>query len=129
MGNTAEIFQRMTNSGQSVETSKSYSGTLLQKLADEQIPDESTDLEITFALDVSAIQAIFIKSDQAITIETNSGAAPDDTLNLLANVPYVWSSDSYFVNLLTTDITALFVTNASGATATLNIWVLVDPTP
>jgi len=79
-------------------------------------------------IDVSQLKAIYILSDQNITLETNSGSAPADTLNLLANVPYVWHTGSYFTNLLTTDVTASYWTNASGSVANVNIELVVDPT-
>ncbi|OHB82795.1 MAG: hypothetical protein A2V98_25885 [Planctomycetes bacterium RBG_16_64_12] len=108
--------------------SKSYSGGSTPRL-DESIPDESTDLLVNYALDVSAIQAIHIQSDQDITVKTNSSSVPDETLALVAGVAYVWTTDSYFANVLETDITKFYVTNASGAAANLVIEAVVDPTP
>ncbi|KPL06085.1 hypothetical protein AMJ85_10715 [candidate division BRC1 bacterium SM23_51] len=93
------------------------------------VPDSSTDMQIDVALDVSQAKAIYIKSSQAITIETNDGGSPDDTLVLVADVPYVWTEDDYVANLLTTDVTALYATNSSGADATLEIEILYDATP
>ena len=96
---------------------------------DEEIVDSSSDLEIAMVLDVSEIAMILILSDQDITLETNSGAAPDNTLSLKAGEPYIWHADSLFTNKLTVDITAIFITNDSGAAARLQIEVLYDATP
>ena len=51
------------------------------------------------------------------------------TINLVAGVPYVWTSDSYFVQLIDDDVTKVEVTNSSGSTATFEIRVLQDATP
>src|SRR5690554_4579429 len=83
----------------------------------ETIPDSSTDLAVAFALDVSECTSLFILSDQDLTIETNDGSSPDDTINLKANVPYLWHEDSYHDLLLTADAETLYVTNSSGEDA------------
>jgi hypothetical protein len=104
-----------------------HTGAAKQSI-EETVPDSSTDLEIAFALDVSQLKSIYIVSDQDITLETNSGSAADDTIALVAGVPYIWHSDSYHTCLLGTDITELYATNASGTDATLQIEALYDPT-
>jgi hypothetical protein len=99
---------------------------------EESIPDSSTDLEITWDCDVSEVVNVLFLSDQAITIETNSGSVPDDTIVLAANVPFFWSKNNgmSLTNFLTTDVTTnIFVTNASGSAATLKIRMTQDPTP
>jgi hypothetical protein len=101
----------------------------LEKNLNETIAAEQTDFEVVYELDVSAIQAVFITCDQDVTLETNSGSAPDDTLSLKAGVPYVWTTDDYSACLLTSDITSLFVTNAGSEAANLEIYCLVDATP
>jgi len=95
---------------------------------DESIPDESADLLVALALDVTQIKALHIEADQDLTLETNDGAAPDDTIALKADVPVQWTADGGLTNPLGTDVTALYVTNASGAAATLRCRFLVDPT-
>ncbi len=97
---------------------------------DESIADSSTDLEITFTIDQSAMVSLYIESDQNITIETNSGGAPTDTITLVANEPIIWTTNSVHSNPITADVTAnIFITNASGSTANLKIRALQDATP
>ena len=97
---------------------------------DESIPNDSTDLEITFLIDQSEMVSLYIESDQNITIETNSGGAPTDTLTLVANEPILWTTNSVHDNPLTADITAdIFITNSSGSTANLKWRALQDATP
>lgn len=86
------------------------------------------NFEIDCVLDVSELSSLYIVSDQDVTFETNDGAAPPETIALLADVPYIWTSSSYHTNLLETDITALFISNTSGETAIVNIEFLYDCT-
>ncbi len=93
------------------------------------VPDSSTDFEITLGIDVSEIKSIVISSNQVITLETNDGTTPDDTFAITANNPLIWNVDSPAANPFSADITALFVTNASGSAATFNVRCIVDATP
>jgi hypothetical protein len=111
-----------------VTGSKQYTGSSKVSL-DETVASGSTDLLINVAIDVSAVKSFILLSDQAVTIETNNGAAPDNTIVLVANVAYVWTTDSYDTFKLTVDVTKIYVTNASGSTATIKLEALVDATP
>jgi hypothetical protein len=96
----------------------------------ETVADSVTDgLIVVPTIDVSAVKSFILLSDQDVLIETNSGSAADDSISLLAGVPYVWNTDSYDAFLLTVDVTALYVTNASGAAALIRMEALVDATP
>lgn len=114
--------------GRQVKASKTYTGGGNPSVS-ESIADSETDLLVVYAVDVSAIQSIIINSTQDITIKTNSSGAPDETLAIVANASYVWTIDSLFTNELATDITALYVTNSSGAAAQLDIEAITDVTP
>lgn len=98
-------------------------------IVEETVATAQTDSLIAFTLDVSACKAFRIVSSAAITVETNSGSAADNTLTLAANEPYEWNVDSEHTFLLTADVTGLYITNASGATATIQIFAAVDATP
>jgi hypothetical protein len=95
------------------------------------VPDSSTDLQVELALDVSALKAILIATDQDITVETNDGTTPDDTFTIEANNPLVWNVDCPLPNPFasTVDVTDLYITNASGSAAAIEIRTLVDATP
>jgi hypothetical protein len=111
-----------------VSGSETYTGSGKVSI-EETIAASTTDDDIVLALDVSAIQSIIILSDQDVKIETNDGTSPDDTIDLVADVPYVWNTDSYDSCLLTTDVTVIYVTNAGATAATLKIEALLDATP
>lgn len=118
----------ITVSGRTITKSNDFTGSRIESL-DENVADSATDDELAFNLDVSACKSFWIVSDQDVTVETNDGSTPDDTLNLLANKPYMWNEDSYDSFLLGTDVTALFVTNSSGASARIQAEALTDATP
>ncbi len=118
----------LKNDGGQVLTKKTYTAEMEINL-DRSIPDSTTDLEIVIGIDVDQVQSIHITSDQAITLETNDGSTPDDTLLLVADHPYDWDTDSEDDFVLGTDVTSIFVTNASGAAANLKIRLLLDSTP
>lgn len=95
------------------------------------VPDSTTDDQVSLAIDVSALKSIVIASDQDITVETNSGSVPDDSFTILANNPLVWNNDSPLPNPFASavDVTDLYITNASGADAAVEVRTLVDGTP
>ncbi|MDZ4250311.1 MAG: hypothetical protein U0990_09510 [Candidatus Nanopelagicales bacterium] len=103
---------------------------------DEPIADAQTDKLVNVAIDVSALQSFYMVSDQAVTIETNDGTTPQETIVLKANEPLSWIKGSnqlggadYPAVPFGGDVTAFFVTNASGSAAQLKIEILQDPTP
>lgn len=98
--------------------------------ADVAVPDSSTDLEALLPVDVSQVKSIFILSDQDVTLETNDGSTPADTIALKADVPLIWElSNGYYDCPFSEDVTAMYFTNASGSAATVQIRTLQDLTP
>ena len=110
-------------------SSNSYTGDAQGPSLAIPVADGVTDQLAVFTLDVSQIKVIYMKSDVAMTVETNSSSAPDETLVLVAGEPYIWWTGCLFTNLLATDITALYLTNASGAAGTFELEVVYDATP
>jgi hypothetical protein len=87
-------------------------------------PDQEFDLDFPFA----ALKSFFAISTQDVTIETNDGSAPDDTITLKAGVPVWWAASSSLASPFTADVDSIFVTNAGDKAATVNIRVLYDAT-
>lgn len=96
----------------------------------EAIPANQTDLEAAFALVAAKLKGIYIAADVAMTIKTNDGSSPDDTITLVANQPYIWGLGSSRIGAddspFSADVTSIFVTNTTAGT--LEIRALVDPT-
>lgn len=122
------VIEQMVGSGLSVQKTQSKTGAAHAQI-EETVADSETDYEIDLDIDVSEIVACFLLSTEDVTFETNSGAAADDSISLLADQPYIWHDTDYDSCLLTTDITSVFITNSSGSEATVKMWFLYDPTP
>lgn len=94
----------------------------------ETIPASTTNQLVAFTLDVSQCKLFSMMSTVAMTVKTNSSGSPADTIALAANIPYVWTNDDYTTFKLGTDVTALYVTNATTAAGDFTLVALVDPT-
>lgn len=86
------------------------------------IPDTTSSagqlVKATFAH--ADVAAVFLSSTQNLTINTNSDGSPVQSISLTANVPVI-------VNPFTSDVTALYLRNASLTTAaTVTIIVLLN---
>lgn len=95
---------------------------------DAEVADSITDGLHAMVLDVDQVKSIIMVSDQAVTLEFNDSTTGVPTIVLVANVPYVWTTNSYDSLILGTDITKVYITNASGSTANVKIRALIDPT-
>lgn len=127
MAFTHRITQSVAG-GKPVTKENDYSGSG-QLSIDETIAESTTDGLVVMSLDVSQIKSVYIVSTVDMLLETNSGSTPDDTISLVAGVPYVWTTDSYDSNLLATDITAIYLTNTSGGSGNFTLECVYDATP
>ena len=98
-------------------------------LVDESIADAQTNKLVSLAFTLAALKVIAILSTRAITVKTNDSGAPQETLSIAANVPFVYIPGSGVASPFAGNVTALYVTNASGGAAALTIRGLVDATP
>ena len=126
---THTIEKNWKGAGREIKTSKNYTSDASQTISGVSVPDSSADFFVEIAIDVSEIKSIFILSDVDMTLETNDGATPIDTINLKAGIPYIWHTDSYFTNILDTDVTGLYLTTGSVGVGTFELEVVTDPTP
>lgn len=115
--------------GQINEGLRTYTGTAIHEIKQEDVPDASTDLLMNIAFKVADVKSIFLLATVAMTLETNDGTTPGNTLALKANIAYEWNVDAYDSLALTVDVTAFYLTNASGSAGKFSAYVLVDPTP
>ena len=109
-----------------VSGEKDVTDTLRISLS-ESVDTGQTDKQIAVTIDEDALKAFWLSSTQNVTVETNSGSAAQETFALVAGVPVIWTGTG--TKPISDDVTGLFVTNASGATATITLEALVDPTP
>lgn len=99
----------------------------------EAVADSTTNFEVGFELDVSAVKSFYLNSSQDVLLDTNvitpNPGVDGNVISLLADIPYVWHVNSYDSFLLTLDVTVLYFTNTSGAVATIDCVALYDASP
>lgn len=96
----------------------------------ESIPNTDNNL-VAFVMDVTQIQALIIVAAAAMTLEWNDNAGTQGSLVLAANKVIAWDTDYPSIHpnpLGAVDFTALYVTNASGSAAQLDMRIIFDPT-
>lgn len=93
------------------------------------VPGSTTDYHALLQVDVSAIQSLYIYSDVTVTIETNSGSAPDNTLTVTGGKPIIWYTGCGWTCPLTVDIDDIYVTRGTSGAAAVEIRILQDGTP
>lgn len=93
------------------------------------VANGQTDKAVSLGgIDVSQLKGVFIASDQDVLIEFNSTAGSGGSISLEANVPYTWMVGDIHTLLITSDVTACYITNASGAEANIFMYFLQDAT-
>lgn len=130
MAFTVTVTTTISRDGAAFSTSKQLSG----EGADDRsvaIPGNASNLLVSLALDVSQLQMVLLSSTVPLTIETNSSGSPQETITLLADVPFLWVAGSGMAAPFAGDVTALYVTNDSDpdTAGTLTIRTLFDATP
>lgn len=97
---------------------------------DEDVAANATNVQHTLAIDVSALKSLMMIATTAMTLKTNNSVTPADTISLLANQVFRWTTNSGTPNPFAsgTDVTSVFVTNGAAAGA-LRIFALYDATP
>lgn len=89
-----------------------------------QVAADATAEEHVVEFTNAKLQQIFISSDQPITIKTNSSGSPQDTLNVAANVPFLWSAGGGFASPFAGNVTALYIANPASVAANLVVSLL-----
>ncbi len=130
MAKTVTITSTIQGAGDSLSATETYSDEAIEDL-DITILDAVSDQEVVVDWVNTRLAVLVISSDQEITVESNDGTTPDDTATVKANAPLIFKRDGSaqtnpFASL---DVAKLFLTNASGSTATVKIKVLKDVTP
>lgn len=119
-----------TDGGTPVSYEKTVTGELGIKLT-RTIAAGVTDLAITCPIDFSALESLFVGTNQDLLIETNNAASgsADDSWDLKANQAIDWQTGDVMANPLTADVTVIFVTNSGASDADLELRTTVDATP
>ncbi len=67
------LAESLTGAQDLLQASNAFTGTALLEI-DEPVADSETDKEVIAALDISAVKAMMILSDQNVLFEVNDGA-------------------------------------------------------
>jgi hypothetical protein len=112
-----------TNSGVIVDMSEAVSGTQQGVDIDTTIaPTVQTEFDVNVV--TANVQSILIWSDQPAEILTNDTASPSSTIPVKANVPIIWTLNSFWPLPFSGVISKIFVTNNGAVDAALKIRML-----
>lgn len=114
-----------TNVGTVASATLTFTGDAEDDL-DVAVPANSTNQLYSWAVTKTAMVAILLLCDQAVTIKTNSSSVPQDTINLAANTPVIWYSTSGATAPFSGNVTALYITNSQAVAANLKIRCLAN---
>jgi len=130
MSYTVTTSVGVSAAGGTFSATRTHTCTDVRHLSD-QVAGLATDALWSVALDISQIQYLIISTDQDLTLETNSGGAPQETIALAANNALEWYKDAgiAIATLFAGDVTALYFTNAGATAANVSIEVGLDATP
>lgn len=127
---TGTLVQQITAGGETLTNAIGATDDALV-FQDILVGTTVTDLESTVSVNKADISMLYILApDTTITMEVNDGAGAGGTVVLVADTPFIWTTDSYATLTemgITADITALFFTNASGSIiSTVKIRIIHD---
>ena len=127
---TIQIVRGFRYLGLSFEVAESITDAESMPDLDLQtLSTETNDQLVAMVLDVSQLKGYVMHSDQAITLETNSAEAADDTITFAANQCRIWSAaDENAQSVFTTDVTAFYISVAGTVVPRIRMWFPLDPT-
>lgn len=71
------------------------------------------------------VQGYILYSDQDVTIDVDSTSVPTPAISLAAGSPLVYLVGAGMTSLFTADVTEMYLSNASGQSANVTVYVLV----
>lgn len=93
-----------------------------------EIANGQTNKLIAAVLDVSQVKGLVLMATKEMTLKTNDTGLPGNTIVLQPNIPRVFTGEAGEVSPLTVDVTAFYVTNASGEDGTFHAKAIYDAT-
>lgn len=101
--------------GQATDTGNNFSTST------QTFPAASTNASMTMAFTKANLQSFYLVADQNCTVKTNSSGTPQDTITLVAGIPYVWSLSSGLTNPFGGNVTTAFLTCTPATTVKMGI--------
>lgn len=100
--------------GQTLSSSYSTEVGTVGQTIDEQLGTGVTNSLVVASWTAAGVQSIVLVADADVTLETNSGSSPANTIALKANRPFVWRrGDGYYAYPFAGDVSALYFTTSS----------------
>lgn len=96
---------------------------------DETISNAETNKQVTVAVPLTGLKMFALMADQNVNVKTNSSGSPQETFTLVAGKPIVWVTGDVDSAPIAGAVSSLFVTNASGFAARVQLLAGWDPTP
>ena len=131
----SHVLTRTSNDGVAAVTGSETVTAGASPGISELIPAPSTNLQVAFAFTNAKLKSICIYSAVDMTVYTNdaSTGSPQETIHLLAGIPFLWSSTQSYIGAsnpspFAGNVTSIYVTLGGLTDSTLNIRAIVDPT-
>ncbi len=97
---------------------------------DQPVDADETDLLISFAVLIAQMKSIYILATKNMVITPHDQSdSPLAQIDIVANVPFEWTSTSGQDNPFEDNVGSLHVANEASAEGTLSIRCLYDSTP
>ncbi|MEO6809715.1 MAG: hypothetical protein ABI353_11440 [Isosphaeraceae bacterium] len=126
MATTQTVTKAWKSGSQAISKSKDLTDAAELKV-DITIATAITDQLTPLAISATKTTVLYLVSDVDLTLKTNNSGTPQETIALTAGNPLVWDSTAYHAIPFAGDVTAIYLTNASGQQGNVNVRVLYHP--
>lgn len=89
------------------------------------VPASTTNQPVRIAFAAAHLTSMSMRTDQEVTVKTNSTSAPSNTFDVKPRAPVQWYSTSGITNPISADVTVLYVTNAGATNANVDLSFLI----
>lgn len=113
-GGSVSLSDQVTLSG-AIATEASFS-----------VPGSTTNQQQAIDFNQSNLQGVYIKTDQDVTLKTNSTGSPQETISLKAGIPFVWVKGAGVANPFAGNVTTTYWSNAGATAANVQVRTLVN---
>lgn len=121
----------VSGGSEAISKSKTVTGEIAIEM-NYSIPDSTSDEAFACAFEYDKLQGLYMVADQNLTVKASTALDPinsnatvgNATIDLTANVPFVWYSGCGLANIFDSDVAALGVSNSSGSAATLQVQII-----
>jgi hypothetical protein len=108
---------KWTRGSDTLSVDENYTGT---DAIDDEVPLAAgvVNQALVKPITIAVLQYLLMIADQNVTIKTNSSGSPQETINLIANKPFVFRTGDYRGAVFLGNITQFFLSNP-GSIATI----------